>query len=173
MKNLLTPAVLMIALLGCDISKYVNSGKNDNTNAAKPTAAASPVASSSPVPSPTPAKPGIVSVLKKSTGKYPEDIKLLENAEMKYRLKKLLGKDFPDMKANWNVETPMRIEGDVFMASGCEQHNCGSNMYLMFIDLRRDNINIFHVNDEGTKHYFEHGEIALPKDFADEVAIGR
>ena len=173
MKNLSTLAVLMIAVLGCDISKYVNSGKNDNANIAKPAPSVEPSPSSSPTPQATPVKPSVVSILKKSAGKYPYEIKLLDISEMKDRLKKLLGKDFADMKANWNVESPMKIEDGVFMANACEAHNCGANMYLLFVDLKRDNINVYHVNDDGTKHYFERGEIALPKDFADEVAIER
>ena len=171
MMKLLPIVVLVIIVLGCDISKYVNSSKNDTANAAKPTPTASPGPSISTKPEVTPAKPGIVSIIKKSVGKYPYEIKLLENEEMKGRLQKLLGKDFAGMKANWNVETPIEIENDIMMASGCEQHNCGANMYLMFVDLKDDNINVFHVNEDGTKHYFESGEIALPKKFADEVRI--
>lgn len=164
MKNILPLVVLMIAVLGCDISKYVNSGKPDNSNTAKPTPS-SDSKPSSPQPEATPSKPGVTSILKKSAGKYPYEIKLLDNAELKDRLKKLLGAEFAAMKANWNVETPMEIESGIFKASACEAHNCGSNNYILFVDLKNDNINVFHVEDSGTKHYFESGEIKLPEKF--------
>ncbi len=173
MKNILLIAVLLIAVLGCDISKYVG-GKNGNSNTAKP----SPT--SEPKPSPTinkhdydepPPTSGVTLMLKKSAGKYPNEIKLLENTEMKGRLQKLLGADFAAMKANWDVETPIEIEGGILMATGCEQHNCADNRYLMFVDLEKDNINVFHI-EHGTQVYTEHGKIDLPGKFAAELADG-
>ena len=62
-----------------------------------------------------------------------------------------MGPDFAAMKANWNVETPIEIENGIMMASGCEQHNCGANMYYMFVDLEKDNINVFHISENGTQ----------------------
>jgi len=171
MKNLLTLAVLMIAVLGCDISKFISS-KNENLNAAKPspTVESKPSPSASPTRKPTPAEPGLIAFLKKSVGKYPYEVKLLNNAELKGRLKNLLGKDFAAMDKYFDVQSPMEVVNDVLMTTGCESHNCGANQYLLFIDLKNDNINVFHVGDDGTKHYFEHGEISLPKKFADQIA---
>ena len=81
-----------------------------------------------------------------------------------------MGKDFPDMKAHWNVETPMEMENGVFKASACEAHNCAANNYLMFVDLKGDNINIYHiVEGDGPRHFFESGEINLPGKFANEL----
>ena len=171
MKNILLMVVCVIAVLGCDISKYIGS-KNDNSNTAKP----SPTAE--PKPSPTinkhdydepPPASSVMLMLKKSAGKYPNDVKLLENVEMKGRLQKLLGADFAAMKANWDVETPIEIENGILMASGCEQHNCADNRYLMFVDLEKDNINVFHI-EHGTQTYNEHGKIDLPKKFAAELS---
>jgi hypothetical protein len=172
MKNILLIVVCLTAVLGCDISKYAGGGKNDNSNAAKPTPLVSPSPADSPKPVETPAKPGIVSILKKSAGKYPYELKLLENADMKARLKKLLGPDFAAMKANWNVESPVEIENGILMTSGCEQHNCGDNIYYMFVDLDKDNINVFHI-ENGTQTYAEHGKISLPKKFADQLGTGQ
>ena len=167
MKNILLIVVCLIAVLGC---KYLNV-KNDNSNTAKPTP------TTEPKPSPTvnkkdynekPTTPALSVTLKKFVGKYPYEVKLLDNPALKDRLKKLLGPDFAAMKANWNVETPIEIENGIFMASGCEQHNCGDNRYVMFVDLEKDNINVLHI-ENGTQTYAEHGKIALPKKFDDEV----
>ena len=171
MKTLVPIVLLLIAVLGCDFSKYVDSNKNGNSNVAKPAPETKPTPSATPKPEVTPSAPAYIALLKKSAGKYPYEIKLLDNAELTSRLKKLLGKDFADMKSHWNVETPMEIENGVFRASGCEAHNCSSNNYIMFVDLKADNINIYHVvEDEGTRHYFESGEINLPKKFASELS---
>lgn len=168
MKNILLIAVCLVAVLGCDISKYVNGGKNDNTNTAKPTPTATTAPAETPKPAATPAKPGVISILKKAEGKYPYELKLLENAEMKARLQKLMGPDYAALKASWDVESPIETVNGIVRASGCEQHNCGANLYYMFVDIANDNINVYHVSN-GTQVYSEHSKITLPKKFADEL----
>ena len=168
MKNILLITVCLVAVLGCDISKYVNGGKNDNTNTAKPTPTSTTAPAETPKPSATPAKSGVISILKKAEGKYPYELKLLENAEMKARLQKLMGPDFAALKANWDVESPVEIVGGILRASGCEQHNCGANVYYMFVDLENENVNVYHVKDK-TQVYSERSKITLPKKFADEL----
>jgi hypothetical protein len=112
--------------------------------------------------------------LRKSAGKYPYEVKLLENSELRTRLTKLLGGEWPDMKANWNVEIPIEIEGPVFKASACQAHNCAANNYVMFVDLDNDNINVYHIEeDKGAETYFEKGRIALPRKFEDEIKPGK
>ena len=103
------------------------------------------------------------------TGKYPKEVQLLENAKLKPRLQQLLGKDFDALVKYWNTETPITAEGRVLSTTGCEQHNCGNNQYLLYIDISNDNINVFHINKGKMKKYAEKGEIKLPtamqKDF--------
>jgi hypothetical protein len=123
--------------------------------------------SPSPTPTGTP-KPALAATLRKSVGKYPYEIKLLDIPELKERLQKLMGKDFAVMKKVWNVETPLEVSGKVLKTSGCEQHNCGPNMYVMFFDVNTDNINIYHTGDEN-KTYFEKGKIDLPPKYAADV----
>ena len=168
MKNSLLIAVCLFAILGC---KYLNTN-NTNTNVPKPTPTAEPKPSSTINNrdfDEKPATPPLSSTLKKFAGKYPYEVKLLDRPELKDRLKKLLGPDYAALKANWNVETPMAIEDGIFMASACEQHNCADNRYLMFVDLEKDNINVYHV-ENGSQTYAEHGKITLPKKFEDELS---
>ncbi|MFM9905090.1 MAG: hypothetical protein ACKVQJ_11025 [Pyrinomonadaceae bacterium] len=169
MKNILLIVVCLIVVLGCDISKFTGGGKNGNNNSVKPSPTAEPKPSSSAKSEPekTPSA-GVVDVLKNSKGKYPYEIKLLENPELKSRLQKLLGADYAAFKANWDVETPVEIENGILMASGCEQHNCGDNIYYLFVDLENDNINVFH-RENGVQSFAERGKINLPKKFADEL----
>lgn len=175
MKNSLLIVGLLVAVLGCDISKLVNRAKSDNPNGANPTPTveAKPSPSVSPKPSATPATSAFIDLLRRSKGKYPYQVKLLDVPDLNARLKKLLGGEFASMKKFWNVESPIEIENDIVMTSGCEAHNCGSNHYFLFVDLNNDDINVYHRQDSGTKHYYERGEIKLPTRFADEVGDDR
>ncbi len=170
-KNSLLIVALVVVGLGCDISKLVNNGKSDDPNPPRttPTVEAKPSPANSPKPSATPATSSLIDILKRSKGKYPYQAKLLEIPDLKERLKKLMGSEFAAMKKYWNVESPFEIENDVLMASGCEAHNCGSNHYFLFVDLKNDDINVYHQEDSGTKHYYERGEIKLPTKFADDL----
>lgn len=175
-KNALLVLFLTAAVLGCDMSKFVNGGNTANTNAAKPSPSPTPKPSATPENKPQPestvAKPGYIALLRKSAGKYPSDIKLLENAEIKPRLQKLLGKDWSDMKAKFDVETPNEIEDNIFKGEACEAHNCGDNRFIIYVDLDDGNINVFHIESGKTKKYLENGEIELPEKFAKDLAGG-
>ncbi len=173
MRNALLASLCLMAALGCGfLSNLSNKNGSNANNGEKPSASPDAKPSSSPnAPDkkPSPEASTLIPTLKKSAGKYPYAIKLMENAELKTRLMKLLGKDYAGMKSHWNVESPIEIDGDIFKASGCEAHNCGPNNYFMFVDLKNDNINVFHIEDSGTKHYFENGEIKLPAHFAEDL----
>jgi len=172
MKHIAVLAVLAIAVLGCDISRFVKTGENSNSNASKPGPSpetkATPKGTPKPETSPEPA--AFLSVLKKSAGKYPSDVKFLEIAELRDRLKKLLGKDYVDLKAKFNVEIPIEVSGDIVKAEACEAHNCGSNRYIVFVDTKSDNVNVYHIEDEVPKTFFESGEIKLPTKFAADLS---
>ena len=62
----------------------------------------------------------------------------------------------------------MEIENGILMTSGCEKHNCGDNIYYLFVDLQRDNINVYHLKN-GRQVYTEAARIDLPKKFSDEL----
>jgi hypothetical protein len=170
MKNIFIVIACISFVLGCSISNLFNRNAANKVNEAKPSPTHTETPTPSPSPSVSPTVAGIVPTLKKSAGKYPYEVKLLENPELKARLTKLLGSNWPDMKANWNVETPIEIDGNIFKASACQAHNCGANNYVMFVDLGSDNINVYHIEeDKGAKTYFEKGKIALPKKFEEEI----
>ena len=174
MKNIAILAVLALSVLGCDISKLAKSAGSANSNStqASPTPRPSTTPASKPEPESTVDKPAFIALLKKSAGKYPSDIKLLENAEIKARLQKLLGKDWSDIKANFNVEIPNEIEDNIFKGEACQAHNCGDNRYIIYVDLGDGNINVFHIESGKTKKYLESGEIELPEKFAKDLADG-
>jgi hypothetical protein len=168
MKNLLPFILLLIAALGCDLSRFATSDKENSANTARSSPTAAAKQSQTETPKPEQTKPALTSFLKKSEGKYPYEVKLLENAELKTRLKKLLGKEYSDFHEYFDVQSPIKIEQGIFRASGCQAHYC-PNIYYIFVDLKADNINVYHQNDGETTHYFEKGEIELPATFAEEL----
>lgn len=176
MKNFAILAVLGLSVLGCNLSNLVKSADSADPNSTQtsptPKATASPSPSPKPEPEATAEKPAFIAILKKSAGKYPSDIKLIENPEIKSRLQKLLGKDWPDMKAKFDVEMPNEVEDNIFKGEACEAHNCGDNRYIIYVDLGDGNINVFHIESGKTKKYLENGEIELPEKFAKDLAGG-
>ena len=168
MRSIFLVVLIFAALTACDVSKHEASNSPANNAAPSAASPSTPKASPSPVAEATP-KPGIMATLGKSKGKYPYELKLLDDPELKSRLQKLLGVDFAGLKADWNVETPIEIQNGILMTSGCQQHNCDGNIYYMFIDLERDNINVYHV-EKGNQLYSENGRIDLPRSFADEMS---
>lgn len=170
MRNAFFVLVCLIPILACNLANQNNTSQN-RLDETRPTPAFSTNSEANVTNTNTAApKSDLIARLKKTAGKYPEDIRLLDDPDLSNRLSKLLGKDYGDMKKYWNVETPVEIKQGKLKTTGCEQHNCGANQYVMFVDLENDNINVYHLNDEGgTKTYFEKGKIQLPPDFASEV----
>ena len=174
MKNLYFVFALLLPVLACNLANQSNTSQN-RVDETRPTPAvvsnegqnSSPAFTNSNT---SVTKSDLAARLKKLAGKYPDDVHLLDDPDLNIRLNKLMGKDFGPMKKYWNVESPIEIKQGKLKTTGCEQHNCGANLYVMFVDLENDNINVYHLNDEGsTTTYFEKGKIQLPPDFASEI----
>jgi hypothetical protein len=102
--------VLAVVVLGCNLSK---SGGGNGNNAAV-NATPSPAAVETPTPTPR-ATPGIGDTLRRSPGKYPYELKLLENKDFQGRLKKIMGDDFNVMKTHFDVQTPIEVVNGIVM----------------------------------------------------------
>jgi len=111
------------------------------------------------------ARKEVLSDLKTLNGQYPADVRLLDNALLEERLKTLLGADYIEFRKYWQTETPIVVEENVLSATGCEQHNCGANQYILQVDMQNDNINVYHLG-RAPKQYFEKGPISLPPGLA-------
>lgn len=104
-------------------------------------------------------------------GKYPTQVGLFENEILASRFKNINRLDYEALVANWNTETPITIEDQIIHASGCKAHNCPSSGYELFIDLKNDNINIYHFRSNTLRVYTEKDWITLPKGFSNEIEI--
>lgn len=77
--------------------------------------------------------------LKKLNGKYPYQVKLFGNSAFTQRLKKLIGNSrYRFLKKTWAVEVPMEVANDIFVASGCQAHNCGSTNFIIVVDFSKN-----------------------------------
>jgi len=92
-------------------------------------------------------------------GKYPYNVKLLENPALIKRMKKLLRESrFNFLKETWAVESPIEIENNIFTAEACEQHNCGATDFIIVYDFESDLLYIGIKEEYITRIYSESGE---------------
>lgn len=97
--------------------------------------------------------------LKNMHGKYPHEVKLLDNTVVKQRLKKLLGNRFTFLMETWAVESPIELQNNIFTAWACEQHNCGATNFIIVIDLLK---NVIYVGIREAGHVETYSEAAVP-----------
>ena len=102
-------------------------------------------------------------------GKYPTQVGLFQNEILASRLKNINRFDYEALITNWNTESPITMEDQIVHASGCKSHNCPSSGYELFIDLKNDNINIYHFRSNTMRVYTEKDWITLPSGFAKEI----
>ncbi|ASZ14244.1 hypothetical protein KTO58_02720 [Chitinophaga pendula] len=108
--------------------------------------------------------------MKNLAGKYPASVELFKNEALAKRLQTLLGDEYATFSKNWNVETPIIVEEEVVATSGCKQHACPDDDYLLYADLKNDNINVYNLRKGKLKVYAEKGNITLPAHMEKELA---
>jgi hypothetical protein len=118
--------IVLFALISLSLKQPVHAGNNDKSL---------PENGLSDQPK---KEAGNLDYLKKYAGKFPHDVKLLDNPALAKRLKKLLGPRFAFVKKTWAVETPMQMKDNVFSASGCQTHNCGDTNFIIAVDFSKN-----------------------------------
>lgn len=94
-------------------------------------------------------------------GKYPQEIKLLEESPFAERIKTLAGTDYEAMVKNFNVESPIVEENGVYKTSGCLKNNCPGFSTTIYYDEKKDNLNIVTDQNGKIKDYNEKGKIEI------------
>jgi len=82
-------------------------------------------------------------------GKYPYDVKLLDNPKLKPRLEKLMGNQYEFLKNIWQVETPIEITDTFFYTWGMQAHSGGDPGAVLMVNLLR---NVLYVGVRKDKH---------------------
>ncbi|MDI9879620.1 hypothetical protein [Flectobacillus longus] len=95
--------------------------------------------------------------LRKLQGKYPFDVKLFNAQSLTNRLKKLLGNRYQFMVSTWAVEVPIEVKNNLFVASGCEQHNCGATNFIIVYDFTKNNLSVGIREGDKVNTYSEDG----------------
>lgn len=97
-------------------------------------------------------------------GKMPMEAGMFEDKVLVTRLKDLLGNEFQYFQENWNVQTPIEKEGNIYTASGCKQNDCPSYFSIVYFDIENNNINVLIKRGLLFKLFTEKGEIPLPEE---------
>ena len=95
--------------------------------------------------------------LRKLQGKYPFDVKLFNSQSLTTRLKKLLGNRYQFMISTWAVEVPIEVKNNLFVANGCEQHNCGATNFIIVYDFTKNNLSVGIREEDKVNTYSEDG----------------
>jgi hypothetical protein len=94
----------------------------------------------------------------------PDSDKVLDNAVIKSRLKKLLGKkNYSDFTTNWETVGPLEKKGNVIFVSGCLLHACGHLESAIAIDLANNTIHAGIYNEELKTRIFNERGTATPR----------
>ena len=96
---------------------------------------------------------------------------LKDNEKVDERMRKLMKNDFARMKKNWEVEEGIDYNENVAFLNGCKRSNCADDIYLVFYDVKKDNINVYHRTGGKIKTYFEKGKINLPPSFEAQIGL--
>lgn len=99
--------------------------------------------------------------IKSWDGKTAMEAGMFEDTVLVKRLKDLLGNEFQYFQENWNVQTPIEKEKDIYTASGCKQNDCPSYFSIVYFDVENNNINVLIKRGLLFKLFTEKGEIPL------------
>lgn len=100
--------------------------------------------------------------IKDWNGKTALEAGMFEDSILVKRLEDLLGNEFQYFKENWNVQTPIENEKDIYSATGCKQNDCPSYYSVVYFDVKNNNINVLIKRGIHYKMFTENGEIPLP-----------
>jgi hypothetical protein len=107
-------------------------------------------------------KIGTLDFLTKYNGKYPFDVKLLNNSTIKKRLQQLLGvQQYNYIVEIMEVETPMEVKDGLFYAEGMQAHSGGDPSAVIMADIQKD-ILFVGIYKDGKPIYFSEGNAELP-----------
>ena len=95
--------------------------------------------------------------LKNYNAKYPGEVKLFSKPQFVNRVKALIGTRYSTLKNYWDVESPIEITGDIFIAYACRPHNCDITNFMIIYDFKNDKMFVGIREEEKAKTYSENG----------------
>ncbi|KAB1229414.1 hypothetical protein [Chryseobacterium viscerum] len=104
---------------------------------------------------------GAANIITKNVGKYPHDIKFFEDKSITERLKKLVGTQYDEMVKNFNVESPVTSENEIYKLTGCKQHDCPGYATSIYYDAKNNNLNVSIDKNGKVTDFAEKGKITV------------
>ena len=101
--------------------------------------------------------------LKNYNEKYPNEVKLFSKPQFVNRVKALTGVRYSLLKKYWNVESPIEIVADNFIAYACQAHNCDVTNFMIIYDFKNDKMYVGIREEEKAKTYSENGTSIPPR----------
>ena len=100
----------------------------------------------------------------KNEGEYVnKDLEVFENQAFVDRIKPIIGELYEEILDNFNTETPIVSDSDIYKFTGCKAHDCPSYLITFLYDAKNDNFNVL-VNQNGrVKVYEENGKVTVTK----------
>lgn len=112
-----------------------------------------------------------LNVVKGWEGKTAREAGFFEDTVLQQRLQELLGKEYTYFRENWNVQTPIVKEDNVYTASGCKQHDCASYNSVVYFDVENNNLNVLIGRGSNFKIFTEKGLMDLPENLKKEQKV--
>lgn len=110
-------------------------------------------------------------LLQSYSNSYPQVIGLFQNDWLNERIKNLMGDDYRFFQVYWNVETPIAIQNQVLICSGCKQHDCPTHHFYLVVDLKHDKLNVYYFATNRLIIYAQNNIISLPSPFKREIEV--
>lgn len=102
-------------------------------------------------------------IITENEDQYPRDIAVFEDPEISERIQKLVGDEYQSILENFNTETPIVSDKDVYKFTGCKEHDCPSFHSTVLYDAKDNNLNVLVSKKGKVKVYEEKGKIVITK----------
>ena len=111
---------------------------------------------------------GSLNFLKQYNGKYPHDVNLFSNPDLKATLQKLLGTQFTYLVKNiFQTEAPVKIANNFVYLWGMQDNSGGDPSATILADVGGNILYVKILKDNQTKIYAEDGSGAVTKEVDD------
>ena len=149
MKKIFIFGTALVIGLGCTAckqqTKEATPATNDSTQVANDSTAAD----------------GVKALFTTNDGKTPTEINLLENADLKARMQKLVGGEYDNLVKNFNTVTPIVSENGIYKTTGGKAHEVPAYQTTIYYDANNDNLNVVISQNDKEKTYVEKDTIKV------------
>ena len=104
---------------------------------------------------------GVKALFTTNEGKTPTEINLLENADLKARMQKLVGGEYDNLVKNFNTVTPIVSENGIYKTTGGKAHEVPAYQTTIYYDANNDNLNVVISQNDKDKTYVEKDTIKV------------